>query len=450
MSRTIQPEHGELDIRSLDTRETLEIISSMHPADAAEVLSNYSEDKLAEIFQKLSIDTGKEIFEFLPPEKQKSILPKLDREYLIGLISAMSPDDRADLLEDLDDEFRESILSSLVQKERQNIQDLIQYEENTAGAFMTTDYAFLWPELTIKEAWEHLRQQAPIKETIYYVYVVDRQQRLIGILSLRDIIMADPDQKVSDVMDKNVISVRVDDDIEEVAMEMNKYDFLAMPVVDEENRLVGVITFDDIFDVMTDEATEDMYLLANLDVEEQVSTPVIESAKMRIPWLLINLATAILASYVVSLFSDTISKYVALAVLMPIVAGMGGNAGTQTLTVMVRSLTLGELKKLGNVYALMKELRVGFLSGLVNGIVMGFIAFLWYKNPWLGVIICVAMIANLVIAALFGTLVPIALNSFRLDPALGSSIFVTTATDVGGFFSFLGLATLFMNYLVSG
>ena len=450
MSRTIQPEHGELDIRSLDTRETLEIISSMHPADAAEVLSNYSEDKLAEIFQKLSIDTGKEIFEFLPPEKQKSILPKLDREYLIGLISAMSPDDRADLLEDLDDEFRESILSSLVQKERQNIQDLIQYEENTAGAFMTTDYAFLWPELTIKEAWEHLRQQAPIKETIYYVYVVDRQQRLIGILSLRDIIMADPDQKVSDVMDKNVISVRVDDDIEEVAMEMNKYDFLAMPVVDEENRLVGVITFDDIFDVMTDEATEDMYLLANLDVEEQVSTPVIESAKMRIPWLLINLATAILASYVVSLFSDTISKYVALAVLMPIVAGMGGNAGTQTLTVMVRSLTLGELKKLGNVYALMKELRVGFLSGLVNGIVMGFIAFLWYKNPWLGVIICVAMIANLVIAALFGTLVPIALNSFRLDPALGSSIFATTATDVGGFFSFLGLATLFMNYLVSG
>ncbi len=450
MTHTIHPEHDMLDILSLDPQEAIKVISSIHPADAAEVLSNYSEDQLAEIFQKLDLETGKEIFEFLPPDKQKAILPKLNREYLSELISIMSPDDRADLLEELDEDFREEILSMLVQKERQNIQDLIKYEENTAGAFMTTDYAFLWPELTIKEAWEHLRQQAPIKETIYYVYVVDRQHRLIGILSLRDIIMADPDQKVSEVMDKNVISVSVDDDIEQVAMEMNKYDFLAMPVVDSENRLVGVITFDDIFDVMTDEATEDMYLLANLDVEEQVSTPVIESAKMRIPWLLINLATAIVASYVVSLFSDTISRYVALAVLMPIVAGMGGNAGTQTLTVMVRSMTLGELKKLGNIYALMKELRVGFLSGLVNGIVMGVIAFLWFKNPWLGLIICIAMVANLIIAALFGTLVPIALNSLRLDPALGSSIFVTTATDVGGFFSFLGLATLLMNYLVSG
>ncbi len=448
MSYTGQQALENLDLAALDLESAKEIVSNIHPADAAEKLSTLDEDRLAELFQKLDLETGKEIFEFLPPEKQKAILPKLNRGYLTELISVMSPDDRADLVEELDEEFREEILSTLMTQERQNIQDLIKYEENTAGAFMTTDYAYLWPELTIKEAWEHLRQQAPIKETIYYIYVVDRQHRLVGILSLRDIIMAEPEQKVGDVMDKNVIAVRVDDDIEQVAMEMNKYDFLAMPVVDHENRLVGMITFDDIFDVMTEEATEDMYHLANLDIEEQISTPVLKSVMLRAPWLLLNLATAILASYVVSLFSDTISKYVALAVLMPIVAGMGGNAGTQTLTVMVRSLTLGELKKLGNLFALLKEIRVGLLNGILNGVVMGFIAFLWYKNPWLGTIICLAMIANLVIAGLFGALVPIVLNSLRLDPALGSSIFVTTATDVGGFFTFLGLATVFMNYLL--
>ncbi|RLA96842.1 MAG: magnesium transporter [Deltaproteobacteria bacterium] len=450
MSHLSQQELGELDFRTIDPKKAREIVSSLHPADAAEVLSNFDEDQLAELLQKIDLDTGKEIFEFLPPEKQKAILPKLKRDYLTGLISVMSPDDRADLVEELDEDFREEILSTLVHKERQNIQDLIKYEENTAGAFMTTDYAFLWPELTIREAWEHLRQQAPIKETIYYVYVVDRQHRLIGILSLRDIIMAEPEQKVGEVMDKNVIAVRVDDDIEHVAMEMNKYDFLAMPVVDLENRLVGMITFDDIFDVMTEEATEDMYHLANLDIEEQISTPVIKSVMLRVPWLLLNLATALLASYVVSLFSETISKFVALAALMPIVAGMGGNAGTQTLTVTVRSLTLGELKRLGNWYALFKEARVGFLNGLVTGIVMGIVAFLWFKNPWLGIIICTAMLANMLLAGIFGALVPIALNSLRLDPALGSSIFVTTATDVGGFFTFLGLATILMNYLLGG
>ncbi len=448
MSHISQQELNTLDLSTVDPNMIKEIISSLHPADAAEKLSSLDEDQLAEFFQDLDLEVGKEIFEFLPPEKQKAILPKLNRSYLSELISVMSPDDRADLVEELDEEFREEILSTLVHKERENIQDLIKYEENTAGAFMTTDYAFLWPELTIREAWEHLRQQAPIKETIYYVYVVDRQQRLIGILSLRDIIMADPDQKVGDVMDRNVIAVKVDDDIEHVAMEMNKYDFLAMPVVDPENRLVGMITFDDIFDVMTEEATEDMYHLANLDIEEQISTPVIKSVKLRVPWLLLNLATAILASYVVSLFSETISKFVALAALMPIVAGMGGNAGTQTLTVTVRSLTLGELKRLGSWYALFKEARVGFLNGLVTGTVMGVVAFLWFKNPWLGIIICVAMLANMFLAGIFGALIPIILNSMRLDPALGSSIFVTTATDVGGFFTFLGLATVLMNYLL--
>lgn len=436
------------EITAGNTDKIKELLHNMHPADVAEDFAQLEIDQLAALLQTLSVDDSSTIFEFLPSDMQKAVLPSLQKKYLAELISVMSPDDRADLVEELDEKFREQILSELLQTERKNIRDLIRYKEDTAGAYMTTDYAYLWPELKLRDVWDHLRQQAPKKETIYYVYVVDHQQHLLGVLSLRDIIMADPDKTVGELMDKPVIAVSVFDNIEKVAMEINKYDFLAMPVVDENMQLVGMITFDDIFDVMTDEATEDMYLLANLDIEERMATPVTKSVALRVPWLFINLGTAILAAYVVSLFTETISKFVALAALMPIVAGMGGNAGTQTLTVTVRSLTLGELKKIGSWYALFKEVRVGFLNGLITGVVMGTIAYLWFKNPWLGVIICTAMVANMFLAGLFGALVPIVLNSLKLDPALGSSIFVTTATDVGGFFTFLGFATILMNLLL--
>jgi magnesium transporter len=339
-------------------------------------------------------------------------------------------------------------LSHLVKAERQNILKLITYPEDSAGAYMTTDYAFLHPALPIRAALDQLRFQASKKETIYYVYVVDYSRRLIGFVSLEDLILGRPDHHVSDIMNRNVISVRVDDDIEIVVKEMRHYDFLAMPVVDGDQRLVGIITFDDVFDVMTEEATEDMYLLANLDTDEKITSSLSRSVKLRVPWLLINLGTALLAAFTVSRFSDTIASFVALASLMPIVAGIGGNAGTQSLTVVVRALALGEIKVRGNWRVLLKQIGVGLFSGLICGVVMGGIAYVWHGNLWLSFILWMAMTANLIIAGLFGALVPITLRKLKLDPALGSSIFVTMATDVGGFLTFLGLSTLLLHHLL--
>jgi magnesium transporter len=242
--------------------------------------------------------------------------------------------------------------------------------------------------------------------------------------------------------------VRGDDDIEHVVKEMTHYDFLAMPVVDSDDRLVGIITYDDVFDVMTEQATEDMYLLANLDTDEKITSSLPRSVKLRVPWLLINLGTALLAAFTVSLFSKTISNFVVLASLMPIVAGIGGNAGTQSLTVVVRALALGEIKLRGNWRVLLKQVGVGLCNGLICGLVMAGIAYVWHRNFWLSAILWMAMTANMILAGLFGALVPITLRKLKLDPALGSSIFVTMATDVGGFFTFLGLATLLLQHLL--
>lgn len=420
----------------------------LHPADAAEQLARLSPSELARYIELVGLAEALPIFEFVPFEMQRETLDHLPKSILPQLIGLMSPDDRADLVEELDEQSRERILSLLVQAERQELLRLITYPEGSAGAHMTTDYAFLRPDMSIRTALDHLRMQAPKKETIYYVYVVDQARRLIGFVSLRDLIMEHPERYVRDVMHKNVIAVKVDQDIEEVADVMSRYDFLAVPVVDAEQRLVGIITYDDIFDVMAEEATEDMYHLANLDTEEKITSPLPRAVRLRVTWLLINLCTACLAAYTVSLFSETIASFVTLASLMPIVAGMGGNAGTQSLTVVVRALALGELKVRGCLPILLKQTGIGLFCGLICGIVMAAITYAWHHNGWLSLILWMAMTANLVLAGFFGAIVPITLRKMKFDPALGSSVFVTTATDVGGFFTFLGLASLLLHHLL--
>ncbi len=431
-----------------DRDALLQIFEDLHPADAAERLAALSPQEVAKYIELVGASDALTVFEFVPFEIQKEALLELPRSTVAELISLMSPDDRADLVEELDEKTQERLLSLIIKAERQNILKLITYPEDSAGAYMTTDYALLRPDATIRAALDQLRFQATKKETIYYVYIVDHARRLIGFVSLRDLIMARPDIQVNDIMHRNVISVQFDEDIEDVAKEMSHYDFLAMPVVDADARLIGIITYDDVFDIMNEEATEDMYLLANLDTDEKVFSPLPRSVKLRVPWLLVNLCTALVASYTVSVFSETISSFVVLASLMPIVAGIGGNAGTQSLTVVVRALALGEIKVEGNWRVLVKQIGVGLFSGLICGFVMAGIAYFWHKNLWLSVILWMAMTANLIIAGLVGSMVPIALRKLRLDPALGSSIFVTMATDTGGFFIFLGLSTLLLHHLI--
>ncbi len=423
-------------------------LSQNHPADLAETLIALEPPEIASFIELLGPRESLEIFEFIPFDVQSLTLKYLGRPSLAKLMNIMSPDDRADLMEEVDDDFQERLLSLLLKHERQNVLKLINYPEDTAGAHMTTDYAILRPDSDVQTALEQVRLQAATKETIYYIYVVDTARHLVGLVSLRDLIVARRQSRVADIMSKQVISVRADEDIEDVATLSSRYDFLAVPVVDAEDRMLGIITFDDLYDIMADEATEDMYHLANLDTDEKVDSPLLRSVKLRVPWLLTALGSGLVAAYTVSLFAKTIHEVVALASLMTIVALLGGNAGNQSLVVVVRALALGEIKVAHDWRVLMKEAVVGLCNGAIVGLVIGSIAALWFGNPWLGLIMWLAIVGNLVIAGLFGAMVPIVLRKLKLDPALGSSIFVTTATDVGGFFLFLGLATLVLPHLM--
>jgi magnesium transporter len=422
----------------------------LHPADWADFLEQLPLEELARYIQLVGPEMGLPIFEFISFEAKKAVIEILPTNVLGRLITLMSPDDRADLVEEVDEAMKERILSLLFQAERQNLLNLLSYPENSAGAYMTTEYALLRMDDTVQDGLDQIRLQAPRKENVYYIYVVDTSFHLVGFISLRRLIMARRGEYIRDIMDKRVISVQVDDDIEEVAEKMRHYDFLAMPVVDAEERLVGLITFDDIYDVIQEEATEDMYYLANLDTDETVQSPLYRSVKLRLPWLMFNLITALLVATTVNFFSDAISQYVALAAMMPVVGLLGGNAGNQTLTVVVRALALGEIDLGQHWKVLLKELAVGLCNGLLVGVVIGGIAYFWYHNFWLSLILVAAMTANLLIAGLFGSMVPIILRKLNLDPALGSSIFVTTATDAGGFFIFLGLSTLLLHHLLAG
>jgi magnesium transporter len=300
--------------------------------------------------------------------------------------------------------------------------------------------------MTVGEAITAL-QTARDVEMVFYLYIVDARGHLVGVTSLRRLLLVSPETPLKRIMTPEPVSVRVDMDQEEVARLVASYNLLAIPAVDEANKLVGVITVDDVIDVIKDEATEDLYRLAGVSSDERVFTPATESLRKRMPWLIVNLITAFLAAAVVGLFESTIDAWTALAVFMPIVAGMGGNAGTQTLTVIVRGIALGELTWTNSRKALGKEVMIGIGNGIVLGTIAAMVAWARNGDPRLGIILGIAMVINLFVAGLAGTLIPLGLKALKVDPALASAVFITTFTDVCGFASFLGLATVFRRYL---
>jgi magnesium transporter len=279
---------------------------------------------------------------------------------------------------------------------------------------------------------------------VFYLYVIDLRRHLVGVVSLRRLLLVPPATPLKRIMTTDLISVRVDMDQEEVARQVASYNLLAIPVVDEENKLVGIITVDDVIDVIKDEATEDVYRLAGVAGDDRVFSRPIESLRKRVPWLQVNLVTAFIAAFVVGLFEDTIAKVTVLAMFMPVVAGMGGNAATQTLTVIVRGIALGELTWANTRKALFKEAAVGLGNGIATGVVAALVVLIWKGDPTLGLIIGAAMVINMFVAAIAGTLIPLSLRALKVDPALASSVFITTLTDVFGFLTFLGLGTLFL------
>ncbi|MFP4176958.1 MAG: magnesium transporter [Planctomycetota bacterium] len=428
--------------------ELLDSLLTVHPAMAARFMEDVPVNEIWALLKDLDNRHAAEIFECLDDELKNELVAVVDSRTLARLLVELAADDRTDLVQDMDEEKRHEVLPLLARAERENIRRLASYEEETAGALMTTDYAALPENISVGEALDRLRLEAPDKETIYYVYVIDENRVLTGLVSLKNLILSHPKTRtVGDIAQRDVVSVKVDQDQEEVAHTLSEYDFLAIPVVNDDNVLVGIVTFDDAMDVIEDEAEEDLFQMASVSPEEGINTPLLTSVSLRWRWLVINLGTAVLASISVAFFESAIAQITALAVMMPIIAGMGGNAGTQTMAVMVRGLALEELKLRESWQVILKEIGVGLVNGAITGGLIAVIAIMWYGNPYLGVIMFLAMVGNLAIAGLFGVAFPVILKWLGADPALASTIFITTATDIGGFVIFLGLATIFIQYL---
>jgi magnesium transporter len=431
------------------TPNLVNLLQKQHPADLAEIFAELPERERHAAFNTLVERNGRlamEALSELGPEKGAALLALRSAEDIARLTQEIPSDDAAALIGQLPDELSAVVLDLIRPKPGGGVSDLLEYEDKTAGRLMNPNVFALAEDLTAGESITAL-QTARDVEMVFYLYVVDERRHLVGVVSLRRLLLVSPDTPLKRIMTTEVYSARVDTDQEEVARQVASYNLLAIPVVDGENKLVGVITVDDVIDVIKDEATEDVYRLAGVSVDDGVLTPPRDSLRRRLPWLAVNLATAFLASAVVGLFRDIISAYVLLAMFMPIVAGMGGNAATQTLAVIVRGLAIGELTWTNARAALFKEAMVGLGNGVVLGAVAMLGAWLLQGSVVIGGVLALAMIVNMFIAATAGTLIPLGLRALKVDPALASSVFITTLTDVFGFLSFLGLATLFKPYL---
>ena len=434
------------------TPNLLNLLQKQHPADLAQIFSELPERDRHATFNVLVERNGKlamETLSELGPERGAELLAVRSAEDIARLVQEIPSDDAAVLIDRLPEELSTVVLNMIRPKPGGGVSELLEYEEQTAGRLMNPNVFALAEDLTAGEAITAL-QTARDVEMVFYLYVVDERRHLVGVVSLRRLLLVAPDTPLKRIMTTDVYSARVDTDQEEVARQVASYNLLAIPVVDAENKLVGNITVDDVIDIIKDEATEDVLRLAGVSKDDGVDTPPRESLRKRLPWLIVNLGTAFLAASVVGLFKGTIEKVVMLAVFQPIVAGMGGNAATQTLAVIVRGIALGELTWANARHALIKEGLVGLGNGVVNGIIGGVVVGLFTHDWMLGLILGMAMVINMFVAATAGTLIPLGLRALKVDPALASSVFITTLTDVFGFLSFLGLATIFIQFLHRG
>ncbi len=431
-------------------------LEKYHPSDIAKVLKDiFYENGKEEFFkyiEKIPEELLGEILLELPQDLKDESLKELSINKIIKSINELDSDDAADLIQDLEELDREKskkVLNSLDEEELKNIKKLSIYDENQAGSIMQTELFDAKLDEKISDSIERLKKLKEEKglDNIHTVFLVDEFGYLVGAIDLEDLITFDFNKTFRDYLKedyKRVIYVKVNDNIDEVIKKFEDYNLTVLAVVDIDGKLVGRITSDDIYDIIEERATEQIYKMAGVDEESEDDKDIKSITKSRAIWLGVNLITAIAASLVIGLFEATIQAYVALAVLMPIVASMGGNAGTQTLTVMVRQLALEELSWSEAKKSIYREISIALLNGFIFGLIMGAIAYFWFKDVNLGYVIALAMIINLFFAGLFGAIVPLILKRLGVDPAVASSVLLTTVTDVVGFFAFLGLAKMIL------
>jgi magnesium transporter len=429
-------------IHAAETSFLREVVAELHEADLGDLIGALEPDDRVSLVELTGTDFDFSALNEVDDSVREEILEELEPETVAEGVRELESDDAVELLEGLDEEDQEEILDKLPPSERDALERSLEYPENSAGRRMQTEFIAVPPDWTVGQAIDYLRDTPDLPDRFYEIYAVDQAKHWQGAVSLDALLRSRRPVPLADLVDEDRRRVSVLDDQEEVARLFGKYNLVAAPVVDTENRLVGVITVDDVVDVIEEEADEDLKALGGVTSDEELSDSVWTIAKARFNWLLVNLATAFLASSVLGLFEGQLEKMVALAVLAPIVASQGGNAATQTMTVAVRALATRELGPNNAFRVVMREGLVGLVNGLAFAIITGIAAVLWFKIPALGVVIGLAIVCNLVAGALGGILVPMVLERVRADPAVASGTFVTTITDVVGFFSFLGIATL--------
>ena len=412
--------------------------------DIAKTLSEYEDNQIVLLCTALTDEKLAMVLEHADENIQLKIISYLTNEKILKIFGYMQKDDIADILGMLKIYKRKELLNLMIEGDRKILTSLLGYKEDSAGGIMTTEFIIFKQDMTIKDTLKEIKKMAPKNELLDTLFISDNTRKVVGTVELRDVLINDNNTILADISSKNFISVEPEVDQEEVAAMFRKYDLTVLPVVNKKQIILGIITVDDVMDVMVEEQTEDILKMGGVAKEETLNSTFWDSVKLRLPWLVINLLTAFLAALTVKAFEGTIAKVVALSSTMSMVTGMGGNAGTQTVSIIIRNIAMGNIELKDALPQLKKEILLGLVIGIITGIAVGMI----YKSVYLGIIILLAMVGNLIVSGIFGLLVPLVLQKLKVDPALSSSIFLTTATDVLGFFIFLSLANLFISYLV--
>lgn len=428
---------GKLD----DARNALK---DLHPAEIAHILESLPPDERVAAWDLVETDQGGDVLTYVNDEVRTGLIKHTSAEVLVAATENLETDDLVDILPDLPDDVINQLLYAMDSQDRHRLESILKYPDDTAGGLMNIDSITIRPDVTLDVVFRYLRFTGQLPDTTDKLYVVNREDKLLGALPLSVLLTSDPELTVAEVFTSDIKSINAMTSAHEVASLFEKRDLISAPVVDDDSKLLGRITIDDVVDIIVSEAEHSFLSRAGLDEEDDIFSPVFRSTRRRSVWLGINLLTAILASWVIGLFSATIEQLVALAVLMPIVASMGGIAGSQTLTLVVRGLAVGQVAKSNAARLFNKEFLVGVLNGILWASIIGLLAFFWFESAQLGIIIGMAIFINLIVAAIAGASIPLILQRFGADPALAGSVVLTTITDVVGFFAFLGLAAAFL------
>jgi magnesium transporter len=414
---------------------------------AGRIFESLPEDEVANVFRSLPPPLAVRMIRYLQISFAASLLNDVDDPFLKEIVSRLDPQFASSILMHLPADARERMTRQITGKLKEQIRELLEYPKDSVGRIMTTDFLSFDKNELAHEAIEKIRLLAKKRYPLSYAYVTDADNRLVGVLNMRDLMIAQPDKPLEDIIRKDVFSIHCFLDIQEAANELSRRKYFAAPVVDSENHILGIIKAERLIHGVQEDITKDIQRMFGVGRDERVFSTVLFSIKKRLPWLYVNLATAFLAAAVVALFEGIIAKLTILAVFLPVVAGQGGNAGAQSLAVIMRGIVMREIPKDKVFSLILKEGKLGAINGALIGLVTALVAWLWYGNPYLGLVIGLGMLLNLIFAGLSGASIPLVMRKIGLDPAQSSSIILTTVTDVMGFIAFLGLAVIFQNYL---